>query len=105
MARSAGAVEYAECFSAEWVDMTPDEMKSDGEAPLMQIFGGMQSTTLLLSLPGPLWPRVEALDRVPSIGQLEVLDIKTVLILNWIVLNTTFLTFKLRIYAKPNCLK
>ena len=30
---------------------------------------------------------------------------KTVLMLNWIVWNRTVLTFKLRTYAKLNCLK
>ena len=33
---------------------------------------GMWSTHLLLSLPGPLWPRVVAPDRVLSMGQIEL---------------------------------
>ena len=36
---------------------------------------GTQSTSLLLSLPGPLWPGVVALDMVQSTGQTELLDI------------------------------
>ena len=32
---------------------------------------GMQSTHLLLSLPGPLWPGVVVSDRVLSMGQIE----------------------------------
>ena len=32
----------------------------------------MQSTPSLPSLPGPLWPGVVALDRVLSMGQIEV---------------------------------
>ena len=35
-------------------------------------FWGMQSTPLLPLLPSPLWPRVVALDRVLSTGQIEV---------------------------------
>ena len=33
---------------------------------------GMRSTPLLPSLPGPLWPGVIALDRVLSMGQIEL---------------------------------
>ena len=44
---------------------------------------GMQSTLLLPLLPGSLWPGVVALDRVLSMGQIE--------------LNC--------VYAKLNCLK
>ena len=44
---------------------------------------GMQSTPSLPSLPGPLWPRVEAPDRVLSMGQIEL---NCVLMLNWIEL-------------------
>ncbi len=54
-----------------------DTQQFDGEAL------GMQSTPLLPSLPGPLWPGVLALDRVLSMGQIE--------------LKCT--------YAKMNCLK
>ena len=39
------------------------------------------STPLLPSLPCPLWPRVVALDRVLSMGRIEL---NCVLILNWI---------------------
>ena len=35
----------------------------------------MQSTPSLPSLPGPLWPKAEALDRVLSMGQIELFDI------------------------------
>ena len=38
----------------------------------MQEFRGMQSTSLLPSLPGSLWPRVVASDRVLSMGQIEL---------------------------------
>ena len=35
----------------------------------------MQSTSLLPSLPDPLWPGVVAPDRVLSMGQIELFDI------------------------------
>ena len=56
----------------------------------------------LPSLPGPLGPGVVALDRVPSMGQIEL---NCVIMLNWTALNRTVLTFKLCTYAKLNCLK
>ena len=40
-------------------------------------FWGMRSTPLLTSLSGPLWPGVEAPDRVLSMGQMEMLEIQT----------------------------
>ena len=36
---------------------------------------GMQSTTLLQSLPGPLWPGLVTPDRFLSMIQIEVFDI------------------------------
>ena len=45
-----------------------DTKQSDGEVPLMLELWGMQSTPLLPSLPGPLWPGVVAPDRVLSMG-------------------------------------
>ena len=63
---------------------------------------GVQSSPLLPSLPGPLWPRVVAPDRILLMGQIEL---NCVLILNWIVWNRIVLTFKLRTYAKLNWLK
>ena len=70
-----------------------DIKKTDGEAPVMLELWGMQSTSLLPSLPGSLWPEQVALDMVLSIGQIEQ---NCVLMLNWIVWNRTALTFKLR---------
>ena len=61
-----------------------DTKQSDSEAPVMLEFWGMQSTPLLPSLSGPLWPRVVALNRVQSMGQIELNSI---------------------LYAKLNCLK
>ena len=43
---------------------------------------GMQSTPSLPSLAGSLWPGVVALDRVLSLGQIEL---NCVIMLNWIV--------------------
>ncbi len=62
----------------------------------------MRRTPSLPSLSGPLWSGVVAPDRVLSMGQIEL---NFVLMRNWIVWNWTVLTFKLRIYAKLNCLK
>ena len=88
MAQSAGAVEYTDCFSEE--GMKPhskewpgyDTKQFDGEVPVMLELWGMWTTPLLPSLPGPLWPRVVAADRVPSIGQIKI---NCVLMLNWIL--------------------
>ena len=60
-----------------------DTKRSDGEVPVMLELWGVQSTSSLPSLPGPLWPGVAASDRVLSMG--------------WIELNC--------IYTKLNCLK
>ena len=59
MAQSPGAVEYTNCIAAEGLD-SPNECpdydtkESDGEAPVMLQFWGMQGTLSLLSLQGPL---------------------------------------------------
>ena len=49
-----------------------DTKLSDSEAPVMLELWGMRSTTLLLSLPGPLCPGVVASNRVLSIGQIKL---------------------------------
>ena len=67
------------------------------EAQVMLELWGMWNTLWLPSLPGPLWPRVVAPDRVLSMDQIEL---NYALILNWIVWNKTVLTFKLYTYAK-----
>ena len=59
------------------------------------------STSLPL-LPGPLWPRVVAPDRVLSMSQIEQ---NCLLMLNRIAWNRTVLTCKQCTYAKLNCLK
>ena len=46
--------------------------KSDGEVPVMLELWGMRSTSLLTSLPDPLSSAVVALDRVLSMGQIEL---------------------------------
>ena len=55
----------------------------DGEAPVILELWGMLRTSLMPSLPGPLWPGMVAADRVLFMGKIE--------------LNCT--------YAKLNCLK
>ena len=81
-----------------------DTKQSDGEIPVMLELWRMQSTLSLRSLSGPLWLRVVALDRVLSMGWLELICI---LMLNWIFWNRTVLTSKLYYtklnYSKENC--
>ena len=45
-----------------------DTKQSDGEVSVMLELWGMQRTPSLPLLPGPLWPRIEAPDRVQSMG-------------------------------------
>ena len=51
-------------------DKTPEyyTKQSDGEASVMLELWEMQSTPLLPSLPGPLWPRVVAFNNVLSMS-------------------------------------
>ena len=49
--------------------------QSDDEAPVIQELWGMWSTPSFPLLPAPLWPRGVSLDRVLSIGQIELFDI------------------------------
>ena len=58
-----------------------DTKQSDGEVPVMLEIWGMQSIPSLPSLPGSLWPGVVALDKVLSMGQIEL---NCVLMLNLI---------------------
>ena len=60
----------------EFPDMTLK--KSDGEALVILKFWGMQSTLSLPLLSGPLKLWVVAPNRVRSMGQIELFDIKTV---------------------------
>ena len=69
-----------------------DTKQSDGEVPVMLELWGMQSTSLLPSLPGPLWPGVVAPDRAQSMDQIELI---CVLLLNWIVwIRTVWLNWR-----------
>ena len=73
-AHLAGAVEYTNCFSAEWQDPPPNEYpgydtkQSDSEVPGMLELWGMQRTPSLPLLPGPLRPGMVAPDRTLPIG-------------------------------------
>ena len=50
-----------------------DTKQSDGgEVPVMLEIWEMWSTLSLPSLPGPLWPSMVALNRVLSMGQIEL---------------------------------
>ena len=79
-----------------------DTKQSYAEVPVMLELWGMQSTSSLPSLSGPLWPKMLAPDRVLSMGQIEL---NCIFMLNWIAWNRTVLTFALCTYAKLNCLK
>ena len=52
-----------------------DIKQFDGEALVMLELWEMQSTHSLPLLPGLLWPRVVAPDRILSMGQIEQFDI------------------------------
>ena len=56
-----------------------DTKQSDGDILVMLELWGMWSTLSLPSLPGPLWPRVVAPDRILSMSQIEL---NCVLVLN-----------------------
>ena len=79
-----------------------DTKEFDGEVPVMLELRGMLSTSSLTSLPGPLESEEAASERVQSMCQIRL---NCIVMLNWIVWNRTVLTFKVRIYAKLNCLK
>ena len=88
-AQSSGAVEYTDSFSAK--SSSPpnecpgyDTKQSDGEVRVILELWGMLGTPSLPSLPGPLWLRVVAPDRILSMG--------------WTELNRV-------LYARLNCLK
>ena len=71
--KSAGAVEYIDCFPAEGEDPLPecpgyDTKQSNGEVPLMLGLWGMRRTPSLPLLLGPLWPRMVTPDRALSMG-------------------------------------
>ena len=52
-----------------------DIKQSYDKAPVMLELWGMQGTTSLQLLPGLLWPRVVAPDRILSMSQIELFDI------------------------------
>ena len=79
-----------------------DTKKSNSEAAVMQELWEMRIIPSLPSLPCSLWLEVVAPDSVLSMGQIEL---NCVIMLNWIARNRTVLIFKLRTYAKINCLK
>ena len=121
LVQSATAIEYTGCFSTTGedpptivLDMKLNKVygkvpvmlelwgKFYGKDPVMFELWVMEITLLLPSLPGPVWPRVVALDRILSIGQIEL---KCVIIQNRFPWNKNVLTFKLRTYAKLSCLE
>ena len=94
--QSAGAAKYTDCISAKRQNsqnecLGYDTKQFDDETPVMLELWGMQSTSLLLLLPGPLRPGMVAPERVLSMGQIELFDIST--------------ECKQMTYTKLNCLK
>ena len=68
-----GAVEYTNCTSAEGQDHSQqvsnyNSKQLDCEVPVMLELWGMQSTSLLPSLPGSLWLGIVAPDRALFMG-------------------------------------
>ena len=55
-----------------WPRTVAPDKQSDGEVSVMLELWGMQSTPSLPWPSGPLWPGVVALDRVLSMGQIEI---------------------------------
>ena len=79
-AHSVIAIEYINCNSADRYDFPNvcpgyNTKQSDWEALIVLELWEMWSTPLLPSLPAPLWPGEVALDRVLSMGQIELFDI------------------------------
>ena len=75
LAQWAGAIDYTDlhlCQGVRLPNKCPenDIKPTDGEAPALEIWG-MWITPPLQLLPGPLWPRVVAPDRVLSMDQIE----------------------------------
>ena len=75
MAESVRVAEYTTRLFEEGYDYSLQRMsskQSDGEVSVMMEVWGMQSTPSLQSLPGSLWPREVASDRVLPMGQIEL---------------------------------
>ena len=73
VAQSAEAAEYTDCISANGQDSSNecpeyDTKQFDVGVPVMQKLCGMQSVSLLPSLPNLLWPGVDAPDWILSMA-------------------------------------
>ena len=82
MTQLTGVVEYTNCISAD-VKTPPTSVldmiqNNDGEAPVMLELWVMRSTPSMPLLSGLLGSGVVAPDRVLSMGQIELLDMKNV---------------------------
>ena len=93
LAQSAGATltAFLQRVNTPHECLEYDSKQSDGEVPVMLELWQMWSTSSLPLLPGPLWPRMVAPDRVLSMSQIEL---NCVLMLNWIVWNRTVYMYK-----------
>ena len=81
---------------------TYDTKQSDDEVPVMLELWGMRSTPSIPLFFSPIWLGVVAHDWVTSMGQIEL---KYIIMLNWIPWNRTVLVLKLRTNAKLNSWK
>ena len=110
LAQAARVVKYPDCISADGQhspNKCPgyDIKQSDGEAPVMLEIWGMRNTSSLPSLPDPLCPGEVTPDRVLSMGQIELNCHYAKLNCFKLAVLTFNCVFKLRTYAKLNCLK
>ena len=90
---------YTNCFSAEGVRLPLahecpgyDTKQSESEVPLMLELWGKRSTPSWPLLPGSLWPRVVAPNRVLSMSQIEL---NCILMLTWIIWNRIDYMYKI----------
>ena len=78
IALSAGTVDYTDCTSMCAMDMTLNNLMENFQ--WCWSFGGMQSTSSLTFLPGPLWPGIITPDGAQIYGLNRIICI---LMLNW----------------------
>ena len=87
LVQSYGTVESADYISAKcksFLNVSPRQVPkvSDGEASIQEIRGTLR-TPLLLLLPALLWSRVVERDRVPCMGEIELIIFWTWKYLTW----------------------
>ena len=116
MAQSAGPVEYR-LHLCRGVRPAPNQSprydckQCDGEVPVKMELWETRSISSMPSIPGPLWSRVVAPDRVICMGQIELNCMillnsiawnRTVWQLNWIFLNRTVFMLNLIVWNRTD---